>query len=87
MAILAAPDAAFLERLTAAVRRDPTAGCVAPHCVRVPRGSPCDRRWRRKRCLAEGRAGWRAAGRAGGIGVTGSWSLLYAGSVWFHSLQ
>lgn len=38
MAILAAPDAAFLERLTAAVRTDPTAGCVAPHCVWVPAG-------------------------------------------------
>ena len=38
MAILAAPDAAFLERLTAAVRTDPAAGCVAPHCVWVPAG-------------------------------------------------
>lgn len=38
MAILAAADPAALERLTAAVRANPTSGCRAPRCVWVPAG-------------------------------------------------
>jgi hypothetical protein len=38
MAVLAAPDLAGLERLTAAVRANPAADCRAPRCVWVPAG-------------------------------------------------
>lgn len=38
MAILAAPNASSLERLTAAVRANPAAACEAPRCTWVPAG-------------------------------------------------
>jgi len=38
MAILAAPDLASLERLTAAIRADSVSACLAPRCTWVPAG-------------------------------------------------
>lgn len=38
MAILAAPDAETLERLTAAIRANPATACQAPRCTWVPAG-------------------------------------------------